>query len=134
MKLKQIITCSALLMASSAFANTSTYVYCGLPDGSDWDWLLGGNNNYETIEGQWARISQADGSYFNALRVSEALFNSKAFSCPAGYVPQPADSGTSRWEIFEVIRADGTSYLIDAYKTHYNPHTNSVQDNFQLRV
>lgn len=88
MKFKQIIACSALLMASSAFANTSTYVYCGLPDGSNWDWLLDGNNNYETIEGQWARINQAN----------------------------------------------GTSYLIDGYKTYYNSGTNSAEDNFQLRV
>ncbi|MCF7506099.1 MULTISPECIES: hypothetical protein [unclassified Vibrio] len=134
MKLKQIIAFSALLMASSAFANTSTYVYCGLPDGSDWDWLLDGNNNYETIEGRWARINQANGTYFKVFRVSEALFDSKAFSCPGGYVPQPADSGTSRWEIFEVIRADGTSYFIDGYKTYYNSGTNSAADNFQLRV
>ncbi|MDN3612732.1 hypothetical protein QWZ16_24515 [Vibrio ostreicida] len=35
MKLKQLISCIALCVTSSAFANTSTYVYCGLPDGSD---------------------------------------------------------------------------------------------------
>ncbi|MDN3610050.1 hypothetical protein ACODM8_14520 [Vibrio ostreicida] len=134
MKLKQLISCIALCVTSSAFANTSTYVYCGLPDGSDWDWLLDHNDNYTTIEGQWGRVTQPSGRYFNVFRVTEAVFEAKAFSCPAGYIAQPADSGTSRWEIFEIIRPDGSRYFIDAYRTYYHNGTSRVEDNFQLRV
>ena len=119
MKIKSIITLGALLLTSATFVNASTYVYCGLPDGSDWDWILDDHDNYEMISGQWARVTEANGQYFNVFRVTEAAFDTRLFSCPAGYVTQPAESGTSRWEIFEIVRPDGSSYFVDGYKTYY---------------
>ncbi|MDN3612710.1 hypothetical protein QWZ16_24365 [Vibrio ostreicida] len=133
MKLKQLISCIALCVTSSAFANTSTYVYCGLPDGSDWDWLLDHNDNYTTIEGQWGRVTQPSGRYFNVFRVTEAVFEAKAFSCPAAISP----NGRQRHLTLGNIRnhqADGSRYFIDAYRTYYHNGTSRVEDNFQLRV
>ncbi|RSD28532.1 hypothetical protein [Vibrio pectenicida] len=133
MKNKAIITFGVLLLTSATFVNASTFVYCGLPDGSDWDWLLGAHDSYETIEGQWARVTGANNQYFNVFRVNETEFLAKAFSCPAGYVPQPAESGTSRWEIFEIIRPDGSRYFIDGYKTYYSIINNQVTINHYFR-
>ncbi|WP_114784687.1 hypothetical protein [Vibrio tetraodonis] len=128
MKIKAITTLGSLLLASTTFVNASTFVYCGLPDGSDWNWLLDANDNYETIQGHWVRITEGSNQYFNVFRVSEIEFQARAFSCPAGYVPQPAESGTSYWEIFEIIRQDGSRYFIDGYKTYYSLSTNKVSD------
>ncbi|MDN3612508.1 hypothetical protein ACODM8_14805 [Vibrio ostreicida] len=127
-----LITLAALLSGLSSFAHASTYVYCGLPDGSDWEWLLDSNDNYQTIDGIWGRAIQANGNYYNVFRVNEALFETKAFSCPGGYVPQPAESGASRWEVFEIIRADGSRYLIDGHKTIYNAGGSSISSAFRL--
>ncbi|NOH73352.1 hypothetical protein F0225_18725 [Vibrio pectenicida] len=132
MKLKAIIF-STLFLTSTAFATTSQRVYCGLPDGTDWDWLLDGNNQYQYIEGQPARVAATNNLYFNVFRVSETIFNARAFNCPAGYVTQPAESGTSRWEIFEIVRPDGSSYLIDSYKTIYSSANNQVAINHYFR-
>ncbi|RSD28536.1 hypothetical protein [Vibrio pectenicida] len=134
MKNVAIITLSALLLTSTTFANTSTYVYCGLPDGSDWDWLLNMHDNYEMIRGQWARVTEENSQYFNVFRVDEAVFDVKAFNCPAGYIAQPAESGTSRWEIFEIIRSDGSSYFIDGYKTYYSSISNQATHNDSFRL
>jgi len=134
MKNMSIITLITLLSAPTTFVNASTFVYCGLSDGSDWDWLLDTNDNYETIQGQWARVTQANHRYFNVYRVSETEFLAKAFSCPAGYIPQPAESGTSRWEIFEVTRFDGSSYFIDGYKTYYSTRDNGAIYNSTYRL
>ncbi|MYM61372.1 hypothetical protein GTG28_19330 [Vibrio sp. OCN044] len=133
MKYRSIITIGALLITSATFVNASTFVYCGRPDGSDWDWLLDTYDNYETIHGQWARVTEVNHRYFNVFRVSEAEFQSKAFRCPAGYIPQPAESGTSRWEVFEIVRQDGSRYLIDGYKTYYSITTNQVTSNHYFR-
>lgn len=118
-------TLAAILVFFMSVINTSqattlTYVYCGLPDGSNWDWLLDNNGNYETIEGTWARITQSNGRYFNVFRVTESHYHSKAFSCPAGYVPQPAERRTSGWEVFEIQKTDGTKILLDGRKTTYD--------------
>lgn len=133
MKLNTFITCITLFLTSAAFGNTS-YVYCGLPDGSDWEWLLDGNDNYETIEGQWARVTEINGQYFNVFRVDEAIYNAKVFNCLAGYVPQPAESGTSQWEIFEIIKPDGSSYWIDSYKTYYSLSSHQAVTNLAMRI
>ncbi|MBU2895562.1 hypothetical protein [Vibrio hepatarius] len=134
MNIKAIITLGILVLTSTTYANTSTYVYCGLPDGSDWDWLLDEHDNYKTIDGQWARVTEENGQYYNVFRLDEVTFESKAFSCPAGYITQPAESGTSRWEIFEIIRPDGSSYFIDGYKTYYSSinHQTTRNDYFRL--
>ncbi|WP_337969458.1 hypothetical protein [Vibrio pectenicida] len=119
--MKKIIVYSfSILCIYSSLSYSMTYVYCGLSDGSDWDWLLDQNGNYETIEGTWGRVHQRNGQYFNVFRVTESHFDSKAFSCPAGYTPQPADRGTSRWEVFEIQKPNGTQVLVDSYKTYYN--------------
>lgn len=132
MKIKAIIF-STLFLTSTAFATTSQRVYCGLPDGTDWDWLLDSNDQYEYIEGQPARVTEANGQYFNVFRVEEAAFNARAFSCPAGYVTQPAESGTSSWEIFQIVKPDGSSYFIDSYKTYYFSGTgNRLPSAFRL--
>lgn len=133
MKLNLLITSTTLFFTSTVFADT-TYVYCGLPDGSAWEWLLDSNGNYETIEGQWARVTEDNGLYFNVFRVNEESYNTKAFNCPAGYVPQPAISGSSRWEVFEVISSNAPSYLIDSYKTSYSLFSNRVAVNRLLRI
>ncbi|MFY2507833.1 hypothetical protein ACN3E9_06015 [Vibrio pectenicida] len=134
MKLASFFLSTLLLISSSAYANTNTttYVYCGLPDASDWEWLLDTDDNYIIISGRWGRVTEASGHYFRVFRVSEEVWEQQVFNCPAGYISQPADSGTSRWEIFEVIRANGSSYFIDAYKTYYLQ--GNIDANFQLRV
>ncbi|NRD72211.1 hypothetical protein HQQ94_02950 [Shewanella sp. VB17] len=118
MKLKKIITCLTLILSSQSFAET--YVYCGLPDGSDWEWLLDENNNYVPIEGQWGRITAANHGYFKVFKVQESTFIEKTLTCPEGYITQPAERNSSKWEIFELIRPDGSSYFIDAHKSYYN--------------
>ncbi|WP_114784685.1 hypothetical protein [Vibrio tetraodonis] len=133
MKKKTTFTLVTLLGISSTLVNASPFVYCGLPDGSDWEWLINSHNHYETIQGQWARVAEATNQYFNVFRVSETEFKAKAFSCPAGYIPQPAESGTSRWELFEIVRQDGSRYLIDGYKTYYSITTNQVTSNHYFR-
>ncbi|CAM3572335.1 hypothetical protein [Vibrio aquimaris] len=133
MKFSSLLLSSLLLLSSSVFADTTTYVYCGPTDGGrDWDWLLDQDDNYVTIKGQWARITEASGRYFKVFRVTEELWLQKSLQCPAGYNVQPADSGTSRWEIFEIIRANGSSYFINGYRTYY--FQGQVESNFQLRV
>ncbi|XHY20913.1 hypothetical protein ViNHUV68_16210 [Vibrio sp. NH-UV-68] len=132
MKLPLFALSTTLLISTSSFADTYTYVFCGLPDGSDWDWLISEQDDYITIEGNWGRVTETTGRYFDVFKVNEHTFYTKVLRCPAGYIPQPADRGTSRWQIFEIIRADGSSYLIDAYTTYY--FQNSVESNFQLRV
>ncbi|RSD30490.1 hypothetical protein [Vibrio pectenicida] len=132
MKLSAFIFSTLLLASQTVYANTTTYVYCGLPDASDWEWLLDENDNYMTIPGKWGRITEASGHYFKVFRVSEEVWQQKSFNCPSGYTSQPADSGTSRWEIFEVIRSNGSSYFINGYKTYYLQ--GQIDANFQLRV
>ncbi|MBU2896762.1 hypothetical protein [Vibrio hepatarius] len=119
--MKKVLAYSfSILWLYSSLSHSMTYVYCGLSDGSDWEWLLDQSGNYETIDGTWGQVHQGNGRYFNVFRVTESQFDSKAFNCPAGYTPQPADRGTSRWEVFEIQKPDGTQMLIDSYKTYYN--------------
>ena len=133
MKLSSLLLSGLLLLSSSVFANTTTFVYCGPPDGGrDWDWLLDSEDDYITIEGRWGRVTESSGRYFRVFRVSEDVWRQKSLQCPSGKNVQPADSGTSRWEIFEVIRADGSRYFIDGYKTYYLH--GQIESNFQLRV
>lgn len=132
MKLLSIFFSVALFFSLPSFASTTTYVYCGLPDASDWEWLLDSDDNYVTISGNWGRVTEANGVYYTVFRVDEALWQQKSLQCPAGYILQPADSGTSRWEIFEIIRADGSRYFIHGYRTYYLQ--GRVEANFQLRV
>ena len=132
MKLASFFLSTLLLIRSSAYANVTTYVYCGLRDASNWEWLLDNNDDYVTISGRWGRVTEASGIYFQVFRVSEEVWQQKALQCPAGYISQPADSGTSRWEIFEIIRSDGSSYFINGYKTYY--FRGQAESNFQLRV
>ncbi|RSD28534.1 hypothetical protein [Vibrio pectenicida] len=106
----------------SSYTHAITYVYCGLPDGSDWEWLIDQSGNYQKIEGVWARITESNGRYFNVYRVTKCAFEIKAFNCPAGYIPQPAESGTSLWEIFEIQQPDGTRQLLDGYKSYHSYH------------
>ncbi|GLT17091.1 hypothetical protein GCM10007938_08680 [Vibrio zhanjiangensis] len=134
MRIKTLAACTAAFIAMSSQAQTSTYIYCGLKDGSDWEWHFDNNDNYSIISGRWARITQANGRYFNVFRVSESDLQALALSCPAGYQPQPADAGTSHWEVFEVFRNDGSRYIIDSYRTYYTLGSSTVAANFQLRV
>ncbi|MFW7525387.1 hypothetical protein ACODM8_14810 [Vibrio ostreicida] len=120
-----IATCLGL--TSSAFAS-STYVYCGVPDGSDWEWLLDTDDNYISIEGEWKRVTLNDSSYFNVFNVSESVFNQRTWECPAGYVVQPADRSTSFWEVFQITREDGSSYLKEGHKSYHN--SMRYQDHF----
>ncbi|RSD30417.1 hypothetical protein [Vibrio pectenicida] len=134
MKIKQLLACTTALMAMSTQAQISTYVYCGLADGSDWEWHLDHNDDYSIIYGRWARVTEENGRYFNVFRVNESDLQALALSCPSGYQPQPADSGTSYWELFEVLRADGSKYIINSYRTYYIHGTSRIESNFQLRV
>ncbi|WP_114784689.1 hypothetical protein [Vibrio tetraodonis] len=134
MKKTAIVTLGTLLLTSTTFVNASTFVYCGHLDGSDWDWLLDDHDYYETIQGQWKRVTEGNNRYFNVFRVTETEFQEKAFDCPTGYIPQPAESGTSRWEIFEIIRPDGSRYFIDGYKTYYSSITNQATYNEYFRL
>ncbi|BCK12278.1 hypothetical protein FLM06_03685 [Vibrio cholerae] len=132
MRFSSFVLSGLLLFSASSFANSTTYVYCALPDGSDWEWLLDTNDNYVTISGNWGRVSEANGNYFNVFRVNEAIWKQKAIQCPAGYIAHPADRGSSRWEIFEVMRTDGSSYFVNGYRTYYM--RGLVLANFLLRV
>lgn len=132
--MKNIIIMLSVVLLTTAASHASTYVYCGRTDGSDWDWLLDEHENYEIIRGRWGRITEVNGMYFNVFRVDETTFTSRSFNCPAGYVPQPAESGTSRWEIFEIIKPDGSSYFIDGYKTYYSLISRQATRNDSFRL
>jgi hypothetical protein len=118
MKLKQLMMLTALIFSSQSFAET--YVYCGFPDGSDWKWLLDENGNYITIEGLWGQSTDIYGKTFNTFKVQESVFNEKNLICPEGYITQPAERNSSNWEVFKIIRPDGSPYIIDAHKSYIN--------------
>jgi hypothetical protein len=120
MKLNQLITFVVLTFSTQSFADTSTYVYCSLPNASDWEWLLDGNDNYVTIEGLWEVDTDIYGRDFNAFKVQESVFNEKTLICPEGYVTQPGDRNASDWNLFKIIQPDGSSYIIDATYTCQN--------------
>lgn len=118
-------TLAAILVFFMSVINTSqatalTYVYCGLPDGSDWDWLLDEQGNYISIEGQWRRVSLHDSSFFNVFNVEKATFDEKNLDCPSGYNLQPADRNTSYWEVFQITLPNGSTYFMDGHKSYHN--------------
>lgn len=121
MKLTLLIASIVLTLSSQSLANTSALVYCGFPDGTDWSWLLDENGNDATIEGLWGEAIDTFGRNFKVFKVHEFVFNEKALRCPEeGYVTQPTESGGSSWDVFKIIRPDGSSYIIDAHKSYYN--------------
>ena len=84
MKTLAVILFFFMSVINTSQATTLTYVYCGLPDGSDWDWLLDEQGNYISIEGQWRRVSLHDSSFFNVFNVEKATFDEKKPRLPLG--------------------------------------------------
>ncbi|NRD75720.1 hypothetical protein HQQ94_21360 [Shewanella sp. VB17] len=105
--LRAFILFLGLVNSIVAHADT-TYVYCAVPDGSDWDWLVDRSNNYVTVEGSWGRYTYSDGAYFNYFNVSNAQYQSVNSRCPLGEVAQPGDRNTSSWEVFNILHLDGS--------------------------
>ncbi|AEH16468.1 hypothetical protein [Shewanella baltica] len=118
MKLSQLIAVFALTFNTQSFADTSTYVYCGLPDGSDWEWLLDENDNYVTIEGQWGQVILPNRRYFMTFKVQQSVFDEKGLTCPEGYFIQPGNRNLANWDVFQIMQSNGSSYIMDGYKTY----------------
>ncbi|WP_146184886.1 hypothetical protein [Aeromonas sp. HMWF015] len=115
-------------------ASVNSWVFCGSPDGRHWQWLLDRDNNYISVEGVWGRHLIDGGEYFNVFRISEEIYSDIRDLCPTGLMPQPADRATSAWEVFEVSNSDGSTTVVDAYKTIYRQADNWATKNFQIRV
>lgn len=120
MKTLSVILLFYISIINLAQASSTTYVYCGLPDGSDWDWLYDEQGNYINIEGEWRRISLHDSSFYNVFNVQQSTFNQKKIKCPSGYIPQPADRNTSYWEVFQISLPNGSSYFMEGHKSYHN--------------
>lgn len=96
-----------------------TNVYCAVPDGSDWDWLLDSAGHYVLMEGSWGKHIYSDGAYFDYFSISIAKYTLLSSQCPRGYVAQPADRYSSHWEVFNIIFSDG-SVIADGHKSIFS--------------
>ena len=113
-------------------ATTNTFVYCALPDGSHWDWAYDTNSQDVEVQGSWGVKRVARGGYFDKFRIPESTYQLIQQFCPSGYVPHPEKPHSIWWEVFEVVRVDGSTYIADGHKSihgmnrHHNHYLRSL--------
>ncbi|MDE1460770.1 tail fiber domain-containing protein [Spartinivicinus poritis] len=105
MKLSKLLLTSAITLStiSTADAKTSTSkVYCGKVDGSDWYWLYNEDGSHQTVTGEWHidKVSAFAEKHYLTIEFDEYIgFQSQ---CKSGYYAHPGWHSLSAWHRFKV--------------------------------